>query len=285
MHDNHSGYRPESAAVIAAGNAIDGALHKRLQRAGFRVQLLSPDQLDQLRPGALVINASACAGVKAMDAALAVCRALQGKPPGALLHLSSYRVFPGTDTRRRRDEEDIPAPESEAGRRWLACEQALADMSNASILRLGWLVDRNTDALLGRVLRGLLAGQALELDDGSHGNPVTVADLSRVVVALAQQLASGAPLSGIYHYGAADSCTALEYAREVADRMQSLSGEDFSTQLTALDQSRHSGNVVLACGRLRDVFGIQQRSWRQGLTRQVELKMAEIRGQGANSQG
>jgi dTDP-4-dehydrorhamnose reductase len=204
-----------------------------------------------------------------------VCRALAEMPCRGLLHLSSYQVFPG-NARKRYSEDAEPAPSGEAGRFWLACEQALAGVPNLSILRLGWLVDRNADALLGRVLRGLLAGQPLELDDSSRGSPVTVADLVRVVVAMAQQLASGAPQSGIYHYGAADTCTALEFAREVVERVKSFSAEDFSAQLNALDQTRQSGSAMLASDRLRDVFGIQQRSWRQGLTRQVELWLARL---------
>lgn len=273
MPDSHTGYTPESVAVIGAGNDIDGALQKRLQRAGFRVQLLTPEQLDQLRPGALVINASCCAGSKGMPAALWVCRALAERP-NQLLHLSSYQVFAG-GARKRYDEEDEPAPATDAGRRWLECEHALAGRDNVSVLRFGWMLDRSEDALLGRVLRGLVAHQPIALDDRSRGSPVTVADMARVAVAVVQQLASGAPTSGVYHYGAADSCTALEFAREVVERAQSFYDEDLSPQLSALPPAEDR-SAVLACSKLRDVFGIQQRSWRQGLTRQVELWLEKL---------
>ncbi|WP_323847349.1 sugar nucleotide-binding protein [Microbulbifer magnicolonia] len=274
MAELHTGYRPDSVAVIGAGNEIDGALQKRLQRAGFRVQLLAPGELAKLRPRSIVINASACAGAQNMPEALRVCEALAHKNCSYLLHLSSYQVFPG-GTRKRYDEDDTPAPASDAGRQWLACEQALAGHHNLTILRFGWMIDRNDDALLGRILRGLVARQPIALDDESRGSPVTVMDMARVTVALAQQLASGAPSSGIYHYGAADSCTAMEFAREVVERAQSFYDEDFSPELNALPAGEgHS--VVLACGKLRDVFGIQQRSWRQGLTRQVELWLERL---------
>ncbi|WP_193166362.1 sugar nucleotide-binding protein [Microbulbifer hainanensis] len=273
MPEHHTGYQPDSVAVIGAGSGIDGALQKRLQRVGFRVQLLGVDQLEELRPGAIVINVSACAGGQAMGEALRVCRELAQKDC-CLLHLSSYQVFAG-GARKRYDEEDEPAPSSEAGLQWLACEQALVECRTLSILRLGWMIDRNEDALLGRILRGLVARQPISLDDQSRGSPVTVNDLTRVVVAMAQQLASGAPTAGIYHYGASDTCTALEFAREVVERAQSFYDEDLEVQLSALPEEEDA-SVVLACGKVRDVFGIQQRSWRQGLTRQVELWLERL---------
>ncbi|WP_346838820.1 sugar nucleotide-binding protein [Microbulbifer sp. SAOS-129_SWC] len=273
MAEFNTGYRPDSVAVIGAGSVIDGALHKRLQRVGFRAQLLGVDQLDELRPDAIVINASACAGSGAMAEALRACRELAQKDC-RLLHLSSYLVFAGGE-RKRYDEEDEPAPISEAGLQWLACEQALLDSAQLSVLRLGWMVDRSEDALLGRILRGLVARQPIALDDVSRGSPVPVADLTRVAVAMAQQLASGAPTSGVYHYGAADSCTALEFAREVVERAQSFYEDDFTVDLEALPEEEDR-STVLACDKLRDVFGIQQRSWRQGLTRQVELWLERL---------
>lgn len=274
MPEHHTGYQPDSVAVIGAGSDIDGALQKRLQRVGFRVQLLGVDQLEELRSGAIVINTSACAGSGAMADALRVCRELAQKDC-RLLHLSSYQVFAGGE-RKRYDEEDEPAPTSEAGLQWLACEQALLECSELSVLRLGWMVDRSEDALLGRILRGLVARQPIALDDVSRGSPVTLVDLTRVVVAMAQQLASGAPTNGIYHYGAADSCTALEFAREVAERAKSFYEEDFTVNLEPLPEPAPDHSVVLACGKVRDVFGIQQRSWRQGLTRQVELWLERL---------
>jgi len=273
---HHTGYQPDSVAVIGAGNAIDGALQKRLQRAGFRVQLLAADELRQLRPRSIVINASACAGRQGMPAALKACEALAHEENCSyLLHLSSYQVFAG-GKRKRYDEDEAPVPASEAGHQWLACEQALAGHDRLTILRFGWMVDRCDDALLGRILRGLVARQPIALDDESRGSPVTLADMARVTVAVAQQLASGAPTSGVYHYGAADSCTAMEFAREVVERVQAFYDEEFSVTLDTLSDNE-GRSAVLACGKLRDVFGIQQRSWRQGLTRQVEVWLERMR--------
>lgn len=276
MSDLHTGYKPDTVAVITAGNDIDGALQKRLQRAGFRVQQLSPTELDQLRPGAIAINASACADDQGMPEALQVAKHLAGSPCQHVIHLSSYQVFAGGE-QRRYDEDEVADPQARSGRQWLACERALSDLENLAILRFGWMVDSNQDALLGRVLRGFVAGEPLELDGLNNGNPVTVLDMARVTVAVAQQLASGASVSGIYHYGSSDSCTAIEFALEVVERAQSFHDEERFAQLSTLEDSDQSDrSVVLACGKLRDVFGIQQHSWRQGLTRQVELWLERL---------
>ncbi|HEY8570599.1 sugar nucleotide-binding protein [Microbulbifer sp.] len=283
----HTGYQPDTVVLIGAGNAIDAPLQKGLQKVGFRVQLLGLDQLAAAsftaRTGTIVINAASCAGSARMSEARAVCEALRGQPYTALLHLSSYGVF-GRARSKKIDEDTVPAPTSEIGRHWLACEQILAGEgveqslaeNNVSILRLGWQVDRSERALLARVIRGLLNGKPVTLDDVSRGNPVTVADLVRVVVAMTQQLASGAPKSGIYHYGSADNCSAMEFGREVVDRVRSLYGEDYAADLQPVDPAPEDRSSVLSCERLRDVFGIQQRSWRQGLTRQVELWLERL---------
>jgi len=273
MH--HTGYQPDSVAVIGAGNVIDSALHKGLQRVGFRTQLLSASEIDQLRPGALVLNASSCGGSERRAEAREVCRQLLKQDFHALLHLSSYRVFAGGQ-RKKLDEEDPTEPDSDGGCEWLDYERQLGELDNASILRLGWQVDRSERALLARIIAGLLAGKPVSLDDTSRGNPVTVADMVRVSVAITQQLASGAPVSGVYHYGSADQCTAMEFGREVVDRVRSLYGEEFEAELLPLEQDKADSSAVLSCSKVRDVFGIQQRSWRQGLTRQVELWLERL---------
>ena len=277
MH--HTGYKPDTVAVIGAGNALDSALQKGLQKVGFRVQLLGAEQFaaSGLPAGAkpIVVNAASCAGGHRMGEAKAVCEALLNQPCHGVLHLSSYGVF-GRVRGKKIDEEAEPGPLSERGKDWLACEQILSGIDNASILRLGWQVDRSEDALLGRILRSLLDGRAVSLDDVSRGNPVTVSDLVRVSVAVTQQLASGGPKSGLYHYGSADTCTAMDFGREVVDRVRSLYGEDFAAELVTLEPGEEDRSSVLSCERLRDVFGIQQRSWRQGLTRQVELWLERL---------
>ncbi|WKD49340.1 sugar nucleotide-binding protein [Microbulbifer spongiae] len=275
MSELSSGYRPGTVAVITAGNEIDGALQKRLQRAGLRTQLLAPSELEQLRPGSLVINASACAD--AQPEALQVARLLAQNPCAHVIHLSSYQVFAGGE-RRHYDEDEAAEPRARCGRQWLTCERALGGLDHLTILRFGWVVDSSRDALLGRVLHSFVTGEPIALDSCSSGNPVTALDLARVVVAVSQQLASGACASGIYHYGSSDSCTAMEFALEVVERARSFYDEERLVQLNPLEDSgkRRDRSVVLACGKLRDVFGIQQHSWRQGLTRQVELWLERL---------
>nr|WP_255775783.1 sugar nucleotide-binding protein [Microbulbifer sediminum] len=211
-----------------------------------------------------------------MGEALQVCRDLAGRDDYShLLHISSYRVFAG-GAQKRYDEDDDPNTESPNGRQWLACERALASSKSLTVLRFGWMVDRSESALLARVLKALLENRPIAVDDESRGSPVTVADLVRVVVAVVQQLASGAPPAGVYHYGAADSCTALEFAREAVERAQSFLDEGTAMEPEPLAEPVGNHSAVLACNSLRDVFGIQQRSWRQGLTRQVELWLERL---------
>lgn len=277
MSELNTGYMPDTVAIITAGNEIDGALQKRLQRAGFRIQQLTPGEIDQLRPGSIVINASACADNRGMPESLLVSKRLCAAPCEHIIHLSSYQVFSGGE-RRRYDEDEPAEPQSPSGREWLACEDAFKGLQNLTILRFGWMVDSGQDALLGRILRNFVSGEPLALDGRNSGNPVTVVDMARVAVAVAQQLASGAKAGGVYHYGSSDSCTAMEFALEVVERAQAFYDEERFAQFTSLgdEAEKRDRSIVLSCGKLRDVFGVQQRSWRQGLTRQVELWLERL---------
>ncbi|WP_444892724.1 sugar nucleotide-binding protein [Microbulbifer sp. JMSA004] len=277
MSELNTGYMPDTVAIITAGNEIDGALQKRLQRAGFRIQQLTPGEIDQLRPGSIVINASACADNRGMPESLLVSKRLCAAPCEHIIHLSSYQVFSGGE-RRRYDEDEPAEPQSSSGREWLACEDAFNGLQNLTILRFGWMVDSGQDALLGRILRSFASGESLVLDGRNNGNPVTVVDMARVAVAVAQQLASGAKAGGVYHYGSSDSCTAMEFALEVVERAQAFYDEERLAELASLGGETEKGDrsIELSCGKLRDVFGIQQRSWRQGLTRQVELWLERL---------
>ncbi len=267
----HTGYQPDSVAIIGADKIIDRTLQNGLQRAGLQVKMLRPEQLGQLHSESIVINAASCGSdAVALPTVQHICGALQQGSLGRLLHLSSYKVFPA-GSRQSFNEYDEPKVNSRGDSGWLHSEQLLAKEHNVSILRLGWQVDCGEDALLGRVLSSALAHKPIALNDSCRGNPATVLDTVRVVVAMVQQLASTAPASGIYHYGANDSTTALEFGREVIDRVQSLSGNEFAVKVEPLVGKQEYCSEILGCTKLRDVFGIQQRSWRQGLTRQVEL--------------
>ncbi|WP_444943475.1 sugar nucleotide-binding protein [Microbulbifer sp. ZKSA006] len=277
MSELNTGYMPDTVAIITAGNEIDGALQKRLQRAGFRIQQLAPGEIDQLRPGSIVVNASACADNRGMSESLQVSEQLCAAPCEHIIHLSSCRVFSGGE-RRRYDEDEPAEPQSLSGREWLACEEAFSGLQNLTILRFGWMVDSGPDALLGRILRDFVSAEPLALDGSDSGNPVTVVDMARVAVAVAQQLASGATATGVFHYGSSDSCTEIEFALEVVERAQAFYDEERLAQFAAPggEDEKRDRSIVLSCGKLRDVFGIQQRSWRQGLTRQVELWLERL---------
>ncbi len=81
-----------------------------------------------------------------------------------------------------------------------------------------------------------------------------------------RQIRCGIESYGIFHYCSGDVCSMLEFARSIREHVS----ERLSVPLAEIHEVEESESdralsAVLSCGRLRDTFGIQQRSWRQSL--------------------
>lgn len=222
------------------------------------------DYLTSLHPS-MIINTLAYTGA---DAAASQCLAKACSQQRRIcLHLSSYRVF-GTAKCPDKgfDESDLPAPEDEEGQQLLAAEQAFLELDKAVILRLPWLIDAEGDNLFTRVASRLASGQTLVASDIWQGSPVSLDHACRVVTALILQILCDAENWGVFHLHSSDSCSEAEFADAVA-RLLEKEGQTAGEIDIQRDQPEH---LVPGCGLLRgkrcmNNFGIQFRSWRQGL--------------------
>ena len=182
------------------------------------------------------------------------------------LHLSSYSVF-GGEQRSGYDERDERSPLSEEGEAFAAAEQHFQQMLNHWLcLRVSWLIGAEGDNLLTRLLAGLTAGERVPVCAEMRGAPTAVADVARVVVALVRQVMCGADNWGYFHYCSGDACSQADFAQQVAailEQEKLLQGELVVAE--TLRPETEPASAVLNCRRCRDGFGVQLRSWRQGL--------------------
>lgn len=190
------------------------------------------------------------------------CKVVQAVP----LHLSSYRVF-GAEHKSSYEEQDSQAPLSLQGQADTQAERHFQQtLSHWLCLRLSWLIGPEGDNLLTQLLAGLTGGEDVPVCAEMRGAPTAMADAARVVVAMVKQVVCGSDNWGYFHYCSSDACAQAEFARQVAailDQEQRLHGR--LREEDTLRPETEPASAVLNCRRCRDNFGVQPRSWRQGL--------------------
>lgn len=271
-------------------NPLGRALEHELEREPFGLITPAKDTLDwrdaravaryihSERPG-LVINtlgwsdlpdAQACDLLPLAAANLASACQSGGTP---VVQLSSYRVF-GADNKSSHTERDEPAPQSEAGRAWLAAERALeASLEQRIILRLSWVVGAQGDNLLSRLLEQCFAGQPVMVNTRLRGAPTALSDVARVLVGIVKQVSCGAENWGVLHYCSSGACSQSEFAERVLEVLDQLGAlPEPAPQLERLDSLPEGEPVsaVLSCRRVRDNFGVQARDWDPTLVAMVK---------------
>jgi len=187
-----------------------------------------------------------------------------------LLHLSSHLVF-GGENKTAYDESDRPSPFNDSGRAYLDAERAIEKwMQHFIVLRLSWVVGVEDDNLFGHLLSELSQGRNVEVSAARRGAPTFVADVARVVVAIVRQVLCGAENWGVMHYCSSEPCTEVELAQQLASLLQEL-GQPCGQISEHTDESQELVASAVLNGRLcRDSFGIQARSWRQGLAAVIQ---------------
>jgi dTDP-4-dehydrorhamnose reductase len=258
--------------------------------------------LDAFRPQ-LIVNAAAYTAVDRAEQeadradrinhrAVGEIGAWAARNEALVVHYSTDYVFAGTDPEPRR-EYDPTAPLGAYGRSKLAGEIALRESgARHLILRTAWVYAARGHNFLRTMLR--LAGERDELRvvDDQVGAPTpahwiaqaTVAILSRL---MAMQTNDRDAALGTYHLTATGRCSWCAFAAAIlaAARTAGLLGK--SPQLVSITSADYPTPAqrpafsVLDNARLALVFGLQLRSWEEGL-REVIGELAATEASGEN---
>lgn len=195
--------------------------------------------------------------------------------PCSVIHLSSFRVF-GGENKSSYDEQDRPSPLDNAGRAFWCAERALVlELERVICLRIGWLLDLHGDTVFKRLLDGLMAQEPLTVTESRTGAPLNMASVAKVVVSLVQQILCGAENWGVIHYASGDTCSIREFAETLVAHLRDDHGlskdqwlqldDEVDLEATETDWAKEPVSGVLTMRRCRDDFGVQAKSWRQGL--------------------
>lgn len=192
-----------------------------------------------------------------------------------VIQISDYHVF-GLESKTTYFETDKAAPLSARGEKLAQAEQYFIEqVEQHLIFRLSWLLNNVSDNPFTRLMRSFTANEDLQVSKDYLGAPTWQSDVVRVLLGITQQIFSGAENWGIFHYCSNDKCSELEFAQEIAETysdMRPLQSQLLSTawkDREDLLQRCEPNSAVLSCRRIRNNFGVQARTWRQGLKNHI----------------
>lgn len=184
----------------------------------------------------------------------------------ALLCLSSHLVFGEIKSETAWLEYEAATPSDPKGLALLELESIALTHSKAIVLRLPWVVDDSTNPILFNFSSALMAGGKLPVCDHWRGCPVDTQDVVRVVLAMVLQVGCGAENWGVFHLHSSDDCSEAEFADYVRRILVKAGCENLAEIVTvSLDHRFLRSNGWLGGQRCTNDFGIQFRSWRQGV--------------------
>lgn len=220
--------------LYASGSA-DAASGLTLLDCGRQVMDLAasdsiPAALDSLEPDVVL----SCAAYTAVDAAeddSDLAFRINGKAPGLLgracaergihvVHISTDYVFDGQGEAPYQ-AQDPTGPTGVYGASKLAGEEALLDaLPNASIVRVGWLYDREGKNFLNTMLRLGAEREVLTVVDDQWGCPTHVGDFADDLLHWVR-LGAERPeaVAGIHHYGHAGITSWHGFASAILHRV------------------------------------------------------------------
>lgn len=200
----------------------------------------------------------------------AIARACQarGLP---LIHISTDMVFSGEKAGPYL-ETDAPAPLHVYGASKLAGEMAVLEACDrALVARVSWLFSAFGQNFLQMMLRLGQTQPLLRVVEDQRARPTASGDVAAFLLSQAQRLSAaqkGAPEWGLLHlvndgeasrYEMAQAIFELAWPDRAPPKMEPVPTSTFPTP------ARRGLNCVLDAGRLKSVYGLSLRPWREAL--------------------
>lgn len=201
-----------------------------------------------------------------------------------LIHLSNYRALHDADPLSEH-LDSVLAPSSTTDTQIYAeLEQLVGSLPKHIILRRSWVLNTDADSLFTSFIPAILNGSSFTVSSEAHGCPISRAFIVNAIIAIVQQVLTGAENWGLYHLQSADKCSEAEFCDHLIRHLTKELGQEFVMPQVAAHESSErflEGAANLSGRKLTDDFGIQLVSWRKGFSRTLQLWL-EKHGRGEN---
>ena len=182
------------------------------------------------------------------------------------IHISTDYVFAGTG-KRPWATTDIPNPQNAYGRSKLKGEEAIKASGGVYvILRTSWVVSAHGNNFVKTMLRLSKKCDGLSVVDDQIGGPTCARDVAKTCISIAYQLIKDSKKSGIFHYCGEPAISWCGFANEIFTQ---IGCKTIAIPIATLDYPTPAvrpSNSRLNCVSTREIFGLSQPSWREGLT-------------------
>ena len=258
--------------VLARPSVLSLALTQRLTERQLAWRIQAPDSAVSFDGVSLFIDLLSLEVSQGLQAALSEAQSVQRSVfwqqsyqteiPAILL--SDGRVFDGGDSAPFA-EGDRVQPASRTAVQLVKDERQFlqTERDGLLLLRTGALFSDAGDGYFNVLMRALKDGKRIAINDQLKTCPTSMRDLSRVVVAMLEQLLCGAAVRGVYHYVSAVPVTPTEFAEQL------LAHTSQHLNLPPVDIVAHRGGSdgelmvpALSCQRIWQDFAIKQLPWR-----------------------
>lgn len=273
-------------SALAAENGLHGiavtALPRRL------LDISDPDSIARAiaahKPD-IVINAAAYTAVdkaesepEAADLVNATGPALLGaacRSAGIpLFHISTDYVFDGGAGRPWREDDPVN-PLGAYARSKAAGEARLREETDRHlVLRTAWVFSAHGVNFVKTMLRLAAERDRLSVVDDQTGCPTSANDVARALLQMAASCmdmaqAGNEPPWGTYHFCNAGITSWCGFARAIMEGSARRGGPSVPVAPIATAEyptpAKRPANSALDCGKVKDVFGIVPRSWKESL--------------------
>lgn len=204
-----------------------------------------------------------------------------------LIHLSTDYVFDGEGQTTPYLPDDVMHPLNYYGDSKMMGEEALRhELAWHVILRVSAVFSAYGGNILTRLLRMIDERDELKMATDQKSSPTYAPDLAKALLAMAAAILKGKHNGfGTFHYCGEPPANRLEFAQAVMEayapytsrrpRITPVLTKDLATDLP--NHAPRPAYSVLDCAKIRDIYGIAQKPWRDGLTEAVAA-LARDRG-------
>ena len=188
-----------------------------------------------------------------------------------MLLRSSFHVLAG-QTLDSPINETVVLREQANRSQGLLLESIVCKAPKHLIIRTGWVMDDPEYGLFSMFLPKLFKAETIFPSDHHFGRPVYVRNVCDTLVAMIQQVLSGADNWGVLHFSASDQCSEAEFVDYLVRMVNTeFSGKVLMPEIASVEDDRkvmpENGNLIGV--RCTDNFGIQLQSWRNGLKQEL----------------
>jgi dTDP-4-dehydrorhamnose reductase len=200
-----------------------------------------------------------------------------------LIHISTDYVFDGTDIERPRRPDDKMNPVNVYGNTKLMGEESVRhEHAWHIILRISSVFSQYGTNILTKALNSIDQQDTLKIVADQKSCPTCASDAAQAIITMADAVLQGKGNGfGTFHYCGEPEATRLEFVQEVMKHYAPFTVKRPTIVAAASSDfpglAQRPAYSALDCGKIRDIYGITQQSWR---TRLAEVIPAIVSNKG-----